>query len=192
MNIRMTFTGTAPLLMHSDATVNPLHPLTKAIKKVTSKRTGKTDDDHEEIARLEHLAGLYYDPGIGPYMPGRNVEACTVKAGGITRMGTKLKQALFVTTDINPLAYNGPRDLDGLWADENFRYMSSVKVGQARVMRCRPQFREWRFECDAILDTSVIDLADLRDVLETAGQRIGLGDFRPRFGRFISTVEQAT
>jgi len=192
MDIRMTFTGTTPLLMHSDVTVNALNPLTKAIKKVTSKKTGKTDEDHEEIARLEHLAGLYFAEGIGPYMPGRNVEACLIKAGGITRMGTKLKQALFVSTDTNPLAYTGPRDIKALWADENFRYMSSVKVGQARTMRCRPQFREWKFECEAILDTSVIDLADLTDIADTAGQRIGLGDFRPRFGRFTATVEQAT
>lgn len=185
------FTGRTPLLMHSDVTVNPLHPITKQIKKVTSKRTNKTDEDHEEVARLEHLAGLYLDPDLGPYMPGQNIEACLVKAGGITRMGTKLKQAMFVTTDVNPLVYSGPRDAKGLWADENFRYMASVKVGQARVMRCRPQFRDWRFDCQAILDTNIVDLADLQDIAVTAGTRIGLGDYRPRFGRFTVSVEHA-
>lgn len=188
MDVRITLTGRTPLLMNSDRTVNPIDPITKAIKKVTSKKTNKTEEDHEEVARLEHLGGLYLDPDIGPYIPGQNIEASFVKAAAVTRQGTKLKQALIVTTDVNPLGYTGPRDPEGLWADLNFRHMASVKVGQARVMRCRPQFREWRTEADAIIDTSIVALSDFEDIASTAGSRIGLGDFRPRFGRFTATI----
>jgi hypothetical protein len=37
----------------------------------------------------------------------------------------------------------------------------------------------------------VIDLAELVSIAETAGHLIGLGDWRPRFGRFTATVTRA-
>lgn len=189
IDFRLTLTGTAPLLMHNARLADPLDPVTKALKKVTGKRQ-KTDDDHEEIARLEHAGSLYLDPDAGPYLPGQNVERALVDAARITKQGVKVQRGVFITTDINPLGYRGPRDADGLWADENYRHMASVKVQQARTMRCRPMFREWTVEADGILDPSVLDLEVLETIAVTGGQMIGLGDWRPRFGRFVAEVEK--
>lgn len=190
INFRITLTGTAPLLMHSSRLADPLNPATKALKRVTSKRQ-KTDDDHEEIARLEHVGSLYLDPDIGPYVPGENIARALVDGAKLSRQGVKITRGVFISTDVNPLSYNGPRDAEGLWANENFRHMASVKVGTARTMRCRPVFREWTTEAEGILDPNIIDLADLEGVAITAGQVVGLGDWRPRFGRFIAKVERA-
>ncbi len=187
MDFRITLTGTTPLLMHNARLANPLDPATKALKAVTSKRV-KTDEDHEEIARLEHLGSLYLDPDAGPYIPGENVERCLFDAAKITKSGQKIKQGVFVSTNVNPLGYRGPRDADGLWKDENFRSILSVKVTTSRLMRCRPLFREWTVEADGILDTSVLSIQDLRSIAVTGGQRTGLGDYRPRYGRFTAEV----
>lgn len=189
INFRLTLTGTADLLMHNSRLANPIDPATKALKRVTSKRT-KTDDDHEEIARLEHAGSLYLDPDVGPYIPGDNLWRCLFDAAKKHKLGVKVKEGAFVTTDINPLAYSGPRDVDGLWKDENFRHMASVKVGTARTMRCRPVFRQWRTQADGILDPNVLDFAELEQITETAGSMIGLGDWRPRYGRFDATLEK--
>jgi hypothetical protein len=189
MDFRITFEGTASLLMHNSRLSNPLDPATRALKRVTGKRT-KTEDDHLEIARLEHAGGLYHDPDVGPYIPGENIWRCLYDAAKKSKRGPRVKEGVFVSSDFNPLAYKGPRDVDGLWADENFRLIVSAKNQQSRIMRCRPIFREWKTDAEGILDTNILDFTELQAIAETAGQLVGLGDWRPRYGRFIATVEQ--
>lgn len=186
---RMSCVGTHPLLMHNARLSNPLDTIAKEMKKVTSKRV-KTDEDHEELARLEHSGSLYLDSEVGPYIPGQNFERCLVDAARITKSGKKIERGVFVETNVNPLSYDGPRDLDGLWKDENFRHAASVKIGTSRVTRTRPQFRQWLAEAEGTYDPAIINLAELQEIATTAGLMIGLGDWRPRFGRFAATVDK--
>jgi hypothetical protein len=189
MEFTITIEGTAPLIMHSARLSNPLDPAAKALKAVTAKRV-KTDEDHERIAQLEHVASLYLDPAIGPYVPGENIARCLIDGARITRAGKKVERGVFVSSDVNPLSYSGPRDSDGLWADENFRLAASVKVGTQRVMRTRPIFRQWRTQAEGILDPAELSLEEFRQIVTRAGQVVGLGDWRPRYGRFTATVEK--
>jgi hypothetical protein len=186
---RITCTGTAPLLMHNARLSNPLDDVVKAFKRVSGK-TKKTEEDHEEMARLEHAGGLYHDEDLGPYIPGANFEKCLHVAAKLTRQGPKIEQGVFFLSDDNPLAYTGPRDIDGLWKDANFRHTASVVVDRKRVTRTRPQFRQWAAEAVAEYDPAIIDLGSIQDIAVTAGLRVGLGDWRPRFGRFEATVEK--
>lgn len=189
MDFRITIEGTDALLMHWSRLANPLDPAAKAVKKLTGKRN-KTDDDYAELAHVEWVGGMYHDPDVGPYVPGDNIWRSLYDAAKKQKKGPRIKEGVFVATAINPLAYTGPRDLDGLWADENFRHFASAKVGTSRVPRCRPRFRQWKTAADGVLDANVLDLAELQQIAETAGAMIGLGDWRPRFGRFIATVEK--
>jgi hypothetical protein len=102
-----------------------------------------------------------------------------------------VKEGVFISTDVNPLAYKGPRDIDGLWRDESFRHIASAKVTTSRVMRCRPIFRSWAVDAQGELDAAVLDLVELSQIAETAGHLIGLGDWRPRYGRFTAEVKKA-
>jgi len=105
------------------------------------------------------------------------------------------ERGVFVDSDVNPIAYKGPRAAEALWAEEPFRYRRSVKTGTGksapRTMSCRPIFRQWKCEAHGLLDESQMSLDDLRAVAENAGALIGIGDWRPRFGRFVATVEKA-
>lgn len=188
IDFTITLTGTAPLLMHNSRLSNPLDPAAKAVKKLTSKRN-KTDEDYETLAHVEHSGGLYIDPDIGPYIPGENIARCLVDGAKLTKMGVKVTRGVFISTDINPLAYSGPRTADGLW-EAGFKHMASVKVGTSRLMRCRPIFHEWKVQADGILDPSVLELSDLTTIAENAGSLIGLGDWRPRFGRFTAEISE--
>jgi hypothetical protein len=190
MEFTIQIKGTAPLLMHNSRLANPLDPAAKALKRVTSKRT-KTDDDHEELARLEHAGSLYIDPDAGPYIPADNIWRCLYDAAKKSKRGPKVKEGVFIATDINPLAYRGPRDVDGLWKDETFRHIASAKVTTQRVMRTRPIFRDWATDAQGEIDPNILDLAELVQIAETAGHLIGLGDWRPRYGRFEATVRKA-
>jgi hypothetical protein len=190
VNFIITLKGTAPLLMHSSRLANPLDPAAKAMKEFTSKRV-KTDDDHHEIARREFIGGMYYDPDAGPYVPADNIHRALLDAAKKTKSGPKIKEGLFISTDINPLAYSGPRNIEKLWEAQVFTLIVSAKVTTQRVMRTRPMFRDWGVAAEGILDEEIIDLKELQKIAVTAGERIGLGDWRPRYGRFTATVEAA-
>jgi hypothetical protein len=189
VDVRITLVGTRPLLMHNVRLANPLDPISKAIKAVSSKRK-KTDDDYEEMARLEHAGGLYYDEEIGPYLPGQYVYSCLREAARITKAGRQIERALIIETEVNPIAYRGPRSPEAMWADQNFRHFASVRIGQQRVMRSRPQFRDWQTSVDIRLDTNMLNLEELREIAERAGLMVGVGDYRPTYGRFMATVEE--
>lgn len=189
MEFSITFEGTDALLVHNARLSNPLDPAAKALKRLTGKRN-KTDDDYAELAHVEFAGSLYFDEEIGPYIPGENIWRCLFDAAKKHKKGPRIKEGVFISTSVNPLGYRGPRDVEGLWADENFRHYASVKVGTARTTRCRPIFRSWKVAADGVLDTNVLDLAELQQIAETAGTLIGLGDWRPRFGRFVATVDK--
>lgn len=189
--VTVSIAGRSPLLMHADTLANPLHPLKKEIAAYTSKRK-KTDEDHEMIARLEWTAGMYHDDEVGPYIPGRVIKAALIRAATKTKDGPKVRSGLIVLDDKNRLDYKGPRDFDGLWSSGKHVDMRSVVVQRARTMRCRPVFPEWGATITIAYDESVLDLDDILRFFDTAGQLVGVGDYRPEkggdFGRFDARV----
>lgn len=188
MEFRLTLTGTRDLLMHSSRLADPRDPATKELKGITGKLK-KTDDDYEQLARLEHAAGMYHDADLGPYIPGMNIERCIYDSAKMSSQGPRVLQGLVITSPVNPLVYRGPRDIEGLWVDENFRYYKSVVIKKNRVMRCRPLFREWKLEALGELDTELMSFDTLSKIVVRAGARVGLGDYRPRFGRFSAKTD---
>lgn len=187
-SFRIRITGTQPLIMHNAQLSDPLNPYAKALAEITAKRK-KTDDDHAEMARREWAGGLYFDPQVGPYMPGANIERMLLDAARMTRDGKTVERGLFIPGDKWPLEYSGPREVDKLINDENYRFRASIKVGQQRVMRTRPMFREWALTAEGIFDEEQISPDRLPAFAERGGRLVGLGDWRPRYGRFLATVE---
>lgn len=188
---RISCQGTSPLLMHNSRLVDPLDIIVKQIRVVSGK-TRKTDSDHEELAQLEWLGGVYHDPDLGPYIPAPNLQKCLVEGARFKKDGKKVERGVFVETMMIPIGYDGPRDPQALYANKRFVHRVPVKVGTARVMRTRPLFRHWTLEATGQFDESVINLDDLRTAASTAGSMIGLGDGRPTYGRFTCELEADT
>lgn len=184
----ITCVGTAPLLMHSGRLIDPLDTVSKKIKEVSGKRN-KTDDDHAEMAQLEWLGGLYFLSEVGPFIPAMNLQKSLIEGARLTRGGKKVERGVLIETVFIPLGYDGPREPGELYQDKRFVHRAPVKVMTARVMRTRPQFPEWTLRAYGQLDTGVLNLAELQQAAQQAGAMIGLGDGRPTFGRFTSTVE---
>lgn len=190
MKVRLSLTGTAPLIVHNIRLANPLDPITREVKVISGKRK-KTDDDLMQLARLEFEGGLYMSDVIGPYIPGANVEKCIVEGGRITKQGKQIERGLFVIDNEIPLVYRGPRDVEGMWADEDFRLVQTVRVPPrtgSRVQRCRPIFRQWALDAEAEVDPGLLNLDTLASIATDAGSMCGLGDYRPRYGRFAVEV----
>ena len=181
--VTYTIKGVTPLLMHSERLANPFDDLTKSIKAITSKRK-KTEDDLLEISRLEWLGSLYFDDAVGVHVPGYNLFSALICGGKLQKLGSTIKRAALVQDDKVPLVYDGPADCDSLFADRAFVDIRSVKVGTAKVARCRPIFKAWQCTFTVLFEESALQRDDLDRALEDTGKMIGLGDYRPRFGRF--------
>lgn len=191
MKVKLIATGTRPMLMHNVQLASPLNTYAKKLKQLNSKRV-KTDDDRLEIAHVEWEGSLYFDPEIGPYMPGPNVFRCLINGGRITKAGKKIERGVLVDELMMPLVYRGPRDLVGLWGggESEFVDVRTVVVQRAKVDRCRPVFRQWAFEADCILDPKIIDFDEFVEIAKNAGAMEGVGDYRLMYGRFSVEVEK--
>jgi hypothetical protein len=181
--INVTIEGAVPLLMHNPRLANPLDPYAMELKKLTAKRQ-KTEDDHIAIARVEFLGSLYYERGTGVYLPGENIEACIRDGAKIKKRGVKVKRGVMCQEFRVPLTYDGPKTPEQLWDLPEFRDIRSAKTQQARVMRCRPIFREWRVSFTLTYQPDIIDPDEVRQSLHDAGEQACLGDYRPRYGKF--------
>lgn len=179
--LKVKIVGVAPLIMHNGQTANPLNKFAKAIKEGSLKRK-KTEADFEELARIEYLAGLYMGDD-GPVLPAVMLEAVITKGAAKAKNG-RLTEAGVIVEQNAKLEYKGPRAADALEKDEKFRLVAPVKVGQSKVMRTRPIFRDWAANIEVKYLDDIINERDLLTALRAAGTYVGLGDWRPRNGRF--------
>lgn len=180
-SLSVRIAGVAPLVMHSGVLADPLSPASKELKRIAKKRP-KTDADIEYMQRVEWTGGLWLSGGL-PCIPGEAIESAFVQAARKTKRGQIAKAGMISPGDW-PILYDGPRDMAELWENDEFRLVSGVRVGNARVMRTRPIFQRWAatvmFE---YLDDQLSE-SDLIDILRVAGRIVGIGDWRPRYGRF--------
>jgi len=182
--LKYRLTGKAPLLMHSDITANPIHPMTLGIKKVSSKRK-KTEDDYKELAKLEFIASAYWTKDKGYYIPGKNIDATLLASAKMFKLGTMWKQGAGVYDDASfefPDKKLTPETL--FKTKEEYVDMQTVKVGQSKVVRCRPGFNEWSCDITVTIDEAKLEEDQIDTIVENAGNYVGLCDYRPRYGKF--------
>lgn len=188
-NLKITWKGITPLLMNSCKCVNPLHPISIEKKKYTSKRT-KTEDDLKIISDLDWEAAAYWKDDIGMYIPAENVEATIVGGAKINRKGTDIQKYCNVTDLYIPLDYGENLTKEQLIADEKYRDVRAVNVQRSKLLRTRPRFDKWGIIFNMCYDENKIDLETIVNALENAGSYVGLCDYRPRYGKFLVTVEE--
>jgi hypothetical protein len=74
-------------------------------------------------------------------------------------------------------------ELPKIW---DYEHRCRVQVQRNGITRCRPAFREgWRCEVSLLVNLpEYINPRELNEVVGQAGRLIGVGDFRPSYGRF--------
>lgn len=173
--------GVRPLIMHSSRLADPLDPVAVEMARLTSKRP-KTGADHAEIGRLEWHGGLWLHQQR-PALPAEALEACFLAAAKTRRRGKQAAAGLMIEAPAL-IEYDGPAAIADLWQDSRFQLRHLVRVNDSRTMRTRPRFPEWSARVVATFLPSLLDAREIKDIWEIAGFRIGIGDWRPRFGRF--------
>jgi hypothetical protein len=177
----VTIRGMAPLLLHNGRISDPLSKFAIELKKLSNKRD-KTESDYAEISKLEWFGALYTDENDELIMPGENIESMLVKAAQKIKKGTLVKAGVIVPKS-PVIAFKGPKNPEEMWASEKFVDKRGVVIkGKGRIVRTRPRIDEWSLTFDIVF--SGINKNVLEDILVVAGREIGIGDFRPKFGRF--------
>ena len=137
-------------------------------------------------------ASLYKDEQGRIVFPGPNLFRCLIEAGKFFKAGkskittqktSMIPACLSVVDLIIPIQHNEPWTVDA-------RPVRIPSTG-VRIIRYRPCFHDWTMTFELELDTSMLTEKLLRSIVDAAGSRIGLGDFRPDckgpFGKFVVT-----
>lgn len=178
-----TVKGVAPLLQHRF----PM-PEFASLSKGGHQHSGSIDYSKE-------WQDYFYATTDGQiYQPASHFEGALIKAATSFKIQGKrgktykdlFKSAVFINPDMIP--YEGffvPDELDADADKPLYLDVRPVVIQRSRVVRARPAFAPgWQldFEIEVIDDQIPAEL--LQDVVAYAGKTVGVGDYRPRFGRF--------
>ena len=189
--LKITWKGISPLIMHSCKCVNPLHPISKEIRKLNDKPRGqKLTEELERLSDLEWEAGAYWQDGIGLYIPGENVEATIRNGAKVNKKGKDIEKYVNVTDLYIPFNYGENLSKKELIKRLEYRDTRPMVVSRSRILRTRPRFDQWNITFNLIYDESKIDLDTIVNAMTYAGSYVGLCDSRPKYGKFCATIEE--
>ena len=164
--VKVKIVGIAPMLMNRFKMEKPED--TKAKRK---------DEQYSPETDAENA--LYRDEKIGIYAPCTWLEACLREAGKEIKKGKSsyketIKSSVFITPEMIPLNKKTYDEID----------LRAVVIQRNRVAKGRPKFNSWALEFNIKYDEKRIKKDTLKQILEEAGATKGIGDYRPKFGRF--------
>lgn len=186
--------GTAPMIQHNGAMSDPLSEWATKLSRITKKK-GKTEHDHGEIAAIETEAGMYLDADGDICVPDSWIEGMLRDAAKKRRLGRSFTAAVLAGAPTYKLDYEGRkkgRPAAELARDPKFRDRRRVVIQGKAVHRCRPIFRHWKLSFDlTLLPGAGVTEDDVKEALDIGGTQIGLSEYRPKFGRFEVTSFEA-
>jgi len=135
-------------------------------------------------------ARLYVGHDGKPMIPQPNLFRCLIDAGqffksGRSRVTTQKSSLLPSCLEVEglelPIQHKDPWTVDT-------RAVRIPSTG-GRILCHRPCFNDWRLAFTLRVDTELLSVRLLREIVDAGGKRIGLGDFRPAckgpFGKFV-------
>lgn len=182
--ISVTIEGVTPLLCNKFTD--------EAQQKATSGNTISTVGDRgtpREIAE----AKIYTDIDGDACIPQPNILRCVIDAGkyfkaGKSKVTTQKSSLIPSCLDIEGVSFKITHKEP--WTIDTRPVRIPATGG--RILCHRACFNDWRLSFEVTLDTTVLSVKLLREILDKAGRAVGLGDFRPDckgpFGKFCVVV----
>lgn len=171
------------LLMSNGRMADPLNPYAQRLKTATKGGfSNKTIEQQAEIGVLQWEGALYYDEEIGPYVPAENIEAVLRDGAKVKKLGKAMTQGTALLQEKVPLSHSGPDDYEAM--KKSCLLRATVKQGMNRIPRVRPAFSDWSLEFSLLVDEQKVEFDQVLAAFKEAGTYLGLGDWRPRYGRF--------
>lgn len=187
MKISIELQGTTPLICNrfTDANAEASSSGTRSSMATADRGTP------QDIATSK----LYVDAEGKPVIPQPNLLRCLIEGGRFHKVGksqvtTQKSSMLFSCVDIEgaeiAIIHEQPWKVDT-------RAVRIPSTG-GRILAHRPMFDDWKLRFIMDVDTDIMSVRLMRQIVDDAGKRIGLGDFRPAtkgpYGRFVVTLWQ--
>lgn len=186
MKIEVTIQGITPLLMNR---------FTEANEVAVSGGTTVSFRGDKGTPREQAAPKRYADSESRLYIPGPNIFAAIIAAGTfhkagkskLTTMKTSLIPAGVMVDDLVCLLTTDSGEPLIEWEVDSRSVVIPSTGG--RIMAHRPRIDKWSATFTLDLDTTMFTPNLIRSVVDDAGKKIGLGDYRPArkgpFGRFV-------
>lgn len=186
MKVHVTIQGLTPLLMNR---------FTEANEVAVSGGTSVSFRGDKGTPRDQAAAKRYADGDGQLYVPGPNIFACLIAAGTfhkagkskLTTMRTSLIPAGVMVEDLVCLLTNADGEPLTEWEVDSRSVVIPSTGG--RIMAHRPRVDAWLTSFTLDIDDTMFTPNLIRAVVDDAGKKIGLGDYRPArkgpFGRFV-------
>lgn len=181
--VAVEITGVAPLMQHK----YPM-PSLETMAKGGKKSTGSKDYTQE------WRDYLYATSDGQIFQPSSHLESAMVKAAASFKVtgkrGKSYKDLFSANVFVDPPeilhGISVPEELDTDGDKQLYLDIRPVVVQRARVVRIRPTFKPgWKLAFTInVIDDEISDEI-VNDVLTLAGKAVGIGDYRPKFGRFM-------
>lgn len=164
--VRIKIESNAPLLMNKWPLPEP-----GAVKK-----KGEIPEPKEDAEKKSH-----FDPKLGYYVPNDVIEGSLREAGkniksGRSSLKKTVQSSVFVPQE---KIYLDRKDYDMI----DSRYGRHPSTGNG-ILVSRVRFDKWALSFEVEFDEARISKNTLKALVEEAGAVIGIGSYRPKFGRF--------
>ena len=171
--IKVEIEGLTPILMNS-----PKSMLDEA-EGLTTKTTKR--NIKEECEKL-----AYRTKSKELYVPAEAIKGCIINASAYKKFG-KYSARPIIAGGVNIVP-----DQIGLGTKTYEIDLRTVVIQRARIVKARPKIMKWKLKFTLNYDETLIQSGELiKPILEEAGKRIGILDFRPAkngsFGTFQVT-----
>ena len=182
-SLTVAIEGITPLLIHR---------FTDAAQMQATSGTRSSIATDSESSREQAEQALYTDDQGVSGIPQPNLFRCILDAGkffkaGRSKVTTQKSSLIPACVGIQELFL--PIKSVGGWKVDTRPVRIPATGG--RILRHRPCYDDWRLYFTADLEESLISIKLFREIVDAAGTRIGLGDFRPDtkgpFGKFKVT-----
>ena len=197
--IKAKIKGIAPLLTHNGWLVDPRNVFTKEIDAAQkSLKKNRSDAAFEALANCEWLGGLYTKTPIKFVRENNQVdvtedaEICVtgdmicrsiIKSAGRKEV-TAFKAGVIVDGMFSLTVGGKVAKVKTLFKNPAHYFTVAAKIGQSKIMRTRPRFDDWSANIEVAYIAELVSKRDVQDALVRSGSIVGIGDWRPRFGRF--------
>lgn len=193
--MKVKFVGTSPLLMHNGMLADKENPIAAEIaQRVATKGRDRSDQIVKEIEWFSWLGGLWLNNKNQIAIPSDAIEKCIIEGARKTKNGKMVESGVNANGWSLLEFKDAGKTLEEIYALGEYVDNRLVKSNPAaktsgKVMRTRPIFNSWSFSCVLLYDDRIVPNQDsLMRWVEIAGIQVGIGDYRPKFGRFEAIV----
>lgn len=180
--VQVEIRGITPLLIHRFGEE-------AEVAKKTRRVETKTRDPREEARKAAYVAqdGSFFFNAFA-------IPNCMGNAGSSHKATGTRKSLRFVVPSAVRMDADTVTIMNGKGAAKDFEVDArpvTIPATKGRIMRYRPRFNEWGAKFVLHVDDELLSPEMAHQLLNEAGQSIGIGDFRPEkrgpFGRFRVT-----